>query len=159
MRTLLVTGGAGFIGGGFVRQCVLRRGVRVVNLDRLTYAGNLESLEPLAGHPGHVFVRGDVRDSALVRVLLDEHRPQAVVHFAAETHVDRSIDGPAEFLLTNVVGTFELLEAARHYYQGLSEAKQARFRFLHVSTDEVYGSLASDGKFTETTPYRPSSPY
>ena len=158
MQTWLVTGGAGFIGGNFVLDAVAS-GIRVVNLDALTYAGNLDTLSPLDGNPDHVFVQGDIGDRALVARLLAEHRPQAVVNFAAESHVDRSIDGPAAFVQTNVVGTFNLLEAAREYYRGLEGGAQAAFRFLHVSTDEVYGSLGDQGKFTEETPYAPNSPY
>jgi len=158
MQTWLVTGGAGFIGGNFVLDAVAS-GVRVVNLDALTYAGNRDTLAALEGNPNHVFVHGDIGDHALVARLLAEHRPQAIVNFAAESHVDRSIDGPAAFVQTNVVGTFQLLEAARAYFKGLDPAGQAAFRFLHVSTDEVYGSLGDEGKFTEETPYAPNSPY
>lgn len=154
----LVTGGAGFIGGNFVLEAV-RRGVRVVNLDALTYAGNLDTLAALQGNPDHVFVHGDIGDRALVARLLAEHRPQAVVNFAAESHVDRSIDGPAAFVQTNVVGTLALLEAARDYWKSLEGAAKDAFRFLHVSTDEVYGSLGETGRFTEETPYAPNSPY
>lgn len=154
----LVTGGAGFIGGNFVLEAVAR-GIRVVNLDALTYAGNLDTLASLEGNPDHVFVHGDIGDRELVSRLLAEHRPDAVVNFAAESHVDRSIDGPGAFIQTNVVGTLGLLEAVRDYWKGLQgEAKDA-FRFLHVSTDEVYGTLGETGKFTETTPYAPNSPY
>lgn len=158
MATWLVTGGAGFIGGNFVLEAVAR-GVRVVNLDALTYAGNLDTLAAVDGDPHHVFVHGDIGDRALVARLLAEHRPQAVINFAAESHVDRSIDGPAAFVHTNVVGTLALLEAARDYWRGLEGAAKSAFRFLHVSTDEVYGSLGETGKFTETTPYAPNSPY
>ncbi|KFN41744.1 dTDP-glucose 4,6-dehydratase [Arenimonas malthae CC-JY-1] len=158
MQTWLVTGGAGFIGGNFVLDAVAS-GVRVVNLDALTYAGNRDTLSALEGNPNHVFVHGDIGDHALVARLLAEHRPQAIVNFAAESHVDRSIDGPAAFVQTNVVGTFQLLEAARAHFKGLDAAGQAAFRFLHVSTDEVYGSLGDEGKFTEETPYAPNSPY
>ena len=158
MPTWLVTGGAGFIGGNFVLEAV-RAGVRVVNLDALTYAGNLDTLSALAGDPGHVFVQGDIGDRALVASLLAEHRPDAVVNFAAESHVDRSIDGPAAFVETNVVGTLALLECARDYWASLEGDAREAFRFLHVSTDEVYGSLGETGKFTETTPYAPNSPY
>jgi dTDP-glucose 4,6-dehydratase len=154
----LVTGGAGFIGGNFVLEAVAR-GIRVINLDALTYAGNLDTLASLEGNPDHVFVHGDIGDRELVSRLLAEHRPDAVVNFAAESHVDRSIDGPGAFIQTNVVGTLGLLEAVRDYWKGLQgEAKDA-FRFLHVSTDEVYGTLGETGKFTETTPYAPNSPY
>jgi dTDP-glucose 4,6-dehydratase len=159
MRTILVTGGAGFIGGGFVRQVVAARAARVVNLDKLTYAGNLDSLAAVRDDPLHTFEQGDIGDRALVTRLLHEHRPDAVVNFAAETHVDRSIDGPRAFLDTNVVGTFELLQAARAYWADLDGPRRDGFRFLHVSTDEVYGSLGPTGKFTESTPYAPNSPY
>ncbi|MGH8118451.1 MAG: dTDP-glucose 4,6-dehydratase [Rhodanobacteraceae bacterium] len=158
MTTLLVTGGAGFIGGNFVLQAVAD-GVRVVNLDKLTYAGNLDTLKPLDGDPRHVFVTGDIGDRALVSKLLAEHKPDAVVNFAAESHVDRSIDGPAAFIETNVVGTLALLEAARDWWKLLAGAARDAFRFLHVSTDEVYGSLGASGKFTEATAYAPNSPY
>ncbi len=158
MPTWLVTGGAGFIGGNFVLEAVAR-GVRVVNLDALTYAGNLDTLSSLDDNPGHVFVQGDIGDAALVSRLLAEHRPDAVVNFAAESHVDRSIDGPAAFVQTNVVGTLALLEAVRDHWRGLEGEAKAAFRFLHVSTDEVYGTLGETGKFTETTPYAPNSPY
>ena len=158
MTTWLVTGGAGFIGGNFVLDAVAR-GIRVVNLDALTYAGNRDTLASLDGNPDHVFVHGDIGDRGLVAGLLAEHRPDAVVNFAAESHVDRSIDGPAAFIQTNVVGTLALLEAVRDHWKGLEgEAKEA-FRFLHVSTDEVYGSLGETGRFTESTPYAPNSPY
>jgi len=158
MTTWLVTGGAGFIGGNFVLEAVAR-GVRVVNLDALTYAGNPDTLAAVDGDPSHVFVHGDIGDRALVARLLAEHRPQAVINFAAESHVDRSIDGPAAFVQTNVVGTLALLEATRDYWKGLDGDAKNAFRFLHVSTDEVYGSLGDTGKFTETTPYAPNSPY
>ena len=158
MPTWLVTGGAGFIGGNFVLEAVAS-GVRVVNLDALTYAGNVDTLRSLHGNPDHVFVHGDIGDRALVDGLLAEHRPDAVINFAAESHVDRSIDGPAAFVQTNVVGTLALLESVRDYWKSLEgEAKDA-FRFLHVSTDEVYGTLGDTGQFTETTPYAPNSPY
>ncbi|MDI3262605.1 MAG: dTDP-glucose 4,6-dehydratase [Fulvimonas sp.] len=158
MKTLLVTGGAGFIGANFVLQAVAD-GLRVVNLDKLTYAGNPDTLAPLADDPRHVFVQGDIGDRALVARLLAEHRPQAIVNFAAESHVDRSIDGPAAFVETNVVGTLALLEAARDYWRSLDGPAREAFRFLHVSTDEVYGSLGEGGKFTEATAYAPNSPY
>ena len=159
MKTLLVTGGAGFIGGNFIHFLLRETGVQVVNLDKLTYAGNLDTLAPLAGNPRHVFVQGDIGDQALVERLLADYAVDAVVNFAAESHVDRSIDGPADFVQTNVVGTFNLLDCARRYWAGLGQAGQAVFRFLHVSTDEVYGSLGAEGRFTETTPYAPNSPY
>ncbi|MCD9027314.1 dTDP-glucose 4,6-dehydratase [Luteimonas sp. BDR2-5] len=158
MPTWLVTGGAGFIGGNFVLEAV-RLGVRVVNLDALTYAGNLQTLASLDGNPDHVFVHGDIGDRALVTRLLAEHRPDAVLNFAAESHVDRSIDGPAAFIQTNVVGTLGLLESVRDYWKGLAGAAKDGFRFLHVSTDEVYGTLGETGRFSETTPYAPNSPY
>ncbi len=157
--TWLVTGGAGFIGGNFVRGAVLGARARIVNLDALTYAGNLQTLRDLDGHAGHHFVHADIRDAARLAELLRQHRPQAVLHFAAESHVDRSIDGPAEFIQTNVVGSLCLLEAVLAYWRGLPAADAAQFRFLHVSTDEVYGSLGAEGLFTETTPYQPNSPY
>ena len=158
METLLVTGGAGFIGANFVLQAVAD-GLTVVNLDKLTYAGNLDTLATLDGNRRHIFVQGDIGDRALLAKLLAEHRPDAIVNFAAESHVDRSIDGPAEFVQTNVVGTLGLLECARDYWRGLEGAARENFRFLHVSTDEVYGSLGETGSFTETTPYAPNSPY
>jgi dTDP-glucose 4,6-dehydratase len=158
MPTWLVTGGAGFIGGNFVLDAVAS-GVRVVNLDALTYAGNLDTLSPLSGNPNHVFVEGDIGDRVLLDALLAEHRPDAVINFAAESHVDRSIDGPAAFVQTNVVGTLGLLEAVRDYWRALPTAAGVGFRFLHVSTDEVYGTLGETGKFSETTPYAPNSPY
>ncbi|KGE51169.1 spore coat protein [Xanthomonas axonopodis] len=158
MATWLVTGGAGFIGGNFVLEAVAR-GVRVVNLDALTYAGNLNTLAPLEGNPDHVFVKGDIGDGALVSSLLHKHQPDAVLNFAAESHVDRSIEGPGAFIQTNVVGTLALLEAVRDHWKALSKERQDALRFLHVSTDEVYGTLGETGKFTETTPYAPNSPY
>jgi len=157
-KTWLVTGGAGFIGGNFVLDAVAS-GARVINLDALTYAGNLDTLRALQGNPGHVFVHGDIADRALVARLLADHQPDAILNFAAESHVDRSIDGPAAFVQTNVVGTLNLLECARDYWRGLPEGRKEGFRFLHVSTDEVYGSLGDTGLFTETTPYAPNSPY
>ncbi|MCF8719860.1 dTDP-glucose 4,6-dehydratase [Nitrospina gracilis] len=159
MKTYLITGGAGFIGGNFVLGLLRRGDVKVVNLDALTYAGNLDTLSPVMDDPRHVFVHGDLRDRALLKDLFAGHQPQAVVNFAAESHVDRSIDQPGDFIQTNVVGTFELLEAARGYWNALPTPEQNAFRFLHVSTDEVYGSLGATGAFTETTPYAPNSPY
>ena len=159
MSSILVTGGAGFIGGEFVRQWISEESGTVINLDKLTYAGNLDSLESVTGNPRHIFVHGDIGDSDYIRSLLAQHRPSAVINFAAESHVDRSIDGPAEFVETNVLGTFRLLEESRSYWQSLPESEKESFRFLHVSTDEVYGSLGPVGKFTETTPYAPNSPY
>lgn len=157
---ILVTGGAGFIGVNFVLGWLAESDEPVVNLDKLTYAGNPRSLAALDGDPRHVFVKGDIGDRVLVGELLARHRPRAVVNFAAESHVDRSIHGPEEFILTNVVGTFHLLDAVRGYWNALPDAEKAAFRFLHVSTDEVYGSLGpSDPAFTEETPYAPNSPY
>ncbi|QJQ19694.1 dTDP-glucose 4,6-dehydratase [Pseudomonas sp. SK] len=158
--TILVTGGAGFIGANFVLDWVSQSGETLVNLDKLTYAGNLQSLASLQGNPQHVFVQGDIADGALVQKLLAEHRPRAVLNFAAESHVDRSIHGPQAFVETNVVGTFQLLEAVRGYWQSLDTQERAAFRFLHVSTDEVYGSLkAGEPAFTEAHQYQPNSPY
>ena len=161
-QRILVTGGAGFIGGCYVRQVLADSGSdleRIVNLDKLTYAGNLDSLDAIRDDPRYVFVQGDIGDREHVAALLAEHRITAVVNFAAETHVDRSIDGPRAFLDTNVVGTFELLVATLGYWKTLEGTDRDAFRFLHVSTDEVYGSLGAEGKFTETTPYDPHSPY
>jgi dTDP-glucose 4,6-dehydratase len=154
--TIVVTGGAGFIGSNFVRHALARTEARVVVLDKLTYAGNLESLADVSSHPRYAFARADIADREAVRAVLREHRPSAVVNFAAETHVDRSIDDPASFVRTNVTGAFELLEASRHY---LRENPSLAFRFLHVSTDEVYGTLGPAGAFSEETPYAPNSPY
>ena len=157
---ILVTGGAGFIGANFVLEWLARKGEAVLNLDKLTYAGNLASLDRVKSDPRHVFVQGDIGDRVLVEKLLAEHQPRAVVNFAAESHVDRSIHGPADFIETNVVGTFNLLEAVRAYWGGLAGEDRVHFRFLHVSTDEVYGSLDKDDPaFSETTPYAPNSPY
>ena len=157
---ILVTGGAGFIGSNFVIDWLGQVGEALVNLDKLTYAGNLANLAGLAGDARHRFVRGDIADRALVEKLFAEHRPRAVVHFAAESHVDRSIHGPGAFVKTNVLGTFELLEAARGWWEGLARDEKAAFRFVHVSTDEVYGALGeSDPAFTEASPYAPNSPY
>lgn len=162
-KTWLVTGGAGFIGSNFVRWTLEHRlSVRVVVLDKLTYAGSLENLRDLPVDPGDgrfAFVQGDIADPADVASVFDAHTPDAVINFAAESHVDRSIDGPRAFIDTNIVGTFELLEAARRRFASLDDADRADFRFLHVSTDEVYGSLGPDGFFTEETPYAPNSPY
>jgi dTDP-glucose 4,6-dehydratase len=157
---ILVTGGAGFIGANFVLDWLADGGEPVVNLDKLTYAGNLRSLAPLAGDARHVFTRGDIGDAAVVGALLARHRPRAIVNFAAETHVDRSIRGPAAFVDTNVVGTLAFLECVREWWAGLPDGERTAFRFLHVSTDEVYGSLGRDDPpFSETTPYAPNSPY
>ncbi|MHB9021049.1 MAG: dTDP-glucose 4,6-dehydratase [Halothiobacillus sp.] len=157
---ILITGGAGFIGANFVLDWLAQCDEPVLNLDKLTYAGNLENLASLQGDARHVFVLGDIGDSALVAGLLQQYRPRAVLNFAAESHVDRSILGPGTFIQTNVLGTFNLLEAVRAYWQGLDSAEQNAFRFLHVSTDEVYGSLARDEPaFRETNRYMPNSPY
>ncbi|MBA4107476.1 MAG: dTDP-glucose 4,6-dehydratase [Pirellula sp.] len=159
-HTYLITGGAGFIGSCLVRQIIAEEPTtRVVTLDKLTYAGNLDSLQSALGDARHKFVQGDIADVVLVRELLQAERPTAVIHLAAESHVDRSIDGPAAFVQTNVVGTFAMLDAARDYWKSLPAGEQEAFRFLHVSTDEVYGSLGDEGAFTETTPYSPRSPY
>lgn len=158
---ILVTGGAGFIGGNFVLDWLKEPNAEgIVNLDKLTYAGNLATLDPLKNDSRHLFVRGDIGDHALVTQLLKEHQPRAIVNFAAESHVDRSIHGPAEFVQTNIVGTFNLLECSRTHWNSLTQDKKNDFRFHHVSTDEVYGSLsASDPAFTEAHPYEPNSPY
>ena len=157
---ILVTGAAGFIGANFVLDWLAQSDEPVINLDKLTYAGNLQSLASLQGDARHIFVHGDIGDRALVERLLTEHKPRAIVNFAAESHVDRSIHGPEDFIQTNVVGTFHLLESVRAYWGGLDEAAKASFRFLHVSTDEVYGTLKpTDPPFTEENTYEPNSPY
>ena len=157
---ILVTGGAGFIGSNFVLDWLARSDEPVINLDKLSYAGNPGNLRTLHGDPRHIFVQGDIGDTALVARLLQQYRPRAIVHMAAESHVDRSIHGPGEFIKTNINGTFSLLEAARAYWTLRPEQERAAFRFLHMSTDEVYGTLGpSDPPFTETTPYAPNSPY
>lgn len=157
---LLITGGAGFIGSNFVLDWLAGQEEALVNLDALTYAGNLENLVSLEGDARHIFVQSDICDRASVEELLARHRPRAVVHFAAESHVDRSIHGPSAFVRTNIEGTFTLLEAVRGYWQGLADSERAAFRFLHVSTDEVYGTLGpSDPPFAETRAYEPNSPY
>ncbi|BBO73018.1 dTDP-glucose 4,6-dehydratase [Desulfosarcina widdelii] len=159
-NTIIVTGGAGFIGANFVHAALKVGGSTVVNLDKLTYAGNLENLAALADEPRHIFVKGDIGDRQLAAELLRTHRPAAIVNFAAESHVDRSISAPDDFIQTNVVGTFNLLQEARNYWQELQGEAQSAFRFLHVSTDEVYGSLGDDDPpFSETTAYAPNSPY
>ncbi len=156
---ILVTGGAGFIGSAVCRHLVGDRGLEVVNVDKLTYAANLHSLEPIASRPGYRFVKADICDRTAMDAVLAETQPDAIMHLAAESHVDRSITGSADFIRTNVVGTHTLLEATRGYWESLSGDARQRFRFLHVSTDEVYGSLPPDGFFVETTPYDPRSPY
>jgi dTDP-glucose 4,6-dehydratase len=158
--TILITGAAGFIGANFVLDWIATEDTPVVNLDKLTYAGNPANLAPLKGDAHYIFAQGDINDRALVAGLLKTHQPRAMVHFAAESHVDRSIQGPGEFVQTNIVGTFSLLEEARAYWSALTEPAKSLFRFLHVSTDEVYGSLGSDDPaFSETTAYAPNSPY
>ncbi len=158
---ILVTGGAGFIGGNFVLDWLANPDAEgIVNLDKLTYAGNLVTLQSLSSDPRHVFAQGDIGDYDLVLSLLKKYQIRAVINFAAESHVDRSIHGPGDFIQTNVLGTFNLLEAVRAYWSELPESKKSSFRFLHVSTDEVYGSLSpSDPAFSETNPYEPNSPY
>lgn len=158
--TILVTGGAGFIGSNFILQRIEQGSARIINLDKLTYAGNLHNLSSIRDNRCYEFVHGDIADRALVRQLLEKQQPGAIVHFAAESHVDRSIRGPDDFIRTNVDGTFALLEEARSYWSSLAEADRKKFRFLHVSTDEVYGSLGpNDPPFSETTKYAPNSPY
>jgi dTDP-glucose 4,6-dehydratase len=158
-QTILVTGGAGFIGGNFVLRQIKNGAKSIINLDALTYAGNLDTLDEIEDDPRHHFVLGSIGDSALVDYLLQKHRPAAIINFAAESHVDRSIDSPEAFIQTNILGTFYLLESARKYWRTLEGQEKEDFRFLHVSTDEVYGSLGPTGKFTETTSYQPNSPY
>jgi len=158
--SILVTGGAGFIGSNFILHWLAQEGSRVVNLDKLTYAGNPANLAELSENSRYVFARGDINDAELVSDLLQRHQPAAIIHFAAESHVDRSIHNAQEFIRTNIEGTFQLLQAARQYWTGLAEAEKQNFRFLHVSTDEVYGSLGpTDPAFTERTPFAPNSPY
>ena len=162
---IVVTGGAGFIGGNFVHDWFsdnddMTQTESILNLDKLTYAGNLKTLEPLKNDPRHYFMHGDIGDQSVLSKILQEHQPRAIIHFAAESHVDRSIHGPEDFIQTNIVGTFRLLEAARAYWQDLTEDKKSAFRFVHVSTDEVYGTLSpSDQPFKETNTYAPNSPY
>ncbi|KZW98849.1 dTDP-glucose 4,6-dehydratase [Pseudoalteromonas luteoviolacea] len=158
-KTIFVTGGAGFIGSALVRYLINETDHTVINFDKLTYAGNLESLQCVESNARYHFVQGDICDRAKVADVFEAHQPDFIMHLAAESHVDRSIDGPGEFIQTNVVGTYELLEAARSYYNKLSSDKKAQFRFHHISTDEVYGDLGETGLFTEETSYEPSSPY
>jgi dTDP-glucose 4,6-dehydratase len=159
-KYILVTGGAGFIGSNFVSLAIKSTDLTVINLDKLTYAGNLATVEQFANNDRHIFVKGDIGDRQLIDKLLAQYQPQAIVNFAAETHVDRSIDGPASFIETNINGTFNLLECARQYWRTLADAARSEFRFLHISTDEVFGSLGpNDPAFTELTPYTPNSPY
>ena len=155
----LVTGGAGFIGSAVVRRLIKTTANHVLVVDKLTYAGNLESLEPVATDPRYRFERADIVDTAAMRRIFKDFSPDVVMHLAAESHVDRSIDGPGEFIQTNIVGTFSLLQAALEYWRGLGEAKKETFRFHHISTDEVFGSLGATGHFHEDTPYQPNSPY
>jgi dTDP-glucose 4,6-dehydratase len=159
-KTILVTGGAGFIGSNFILHWLKQEGTPVINLDKLTYAGNPRNLDSVASNMRYLFVKGDIGDRELVSKLLREHKPRAILHFAAESHVDRSILGPDEFIRTNIVGTFNLLEETREYYSKLTKSERTEFRFLHVSTDEVYGSLKeNDSPFNEDTAYAPNSPY
>ncbi|HWR45828.1 dTDP-glucose 4,6-dehydratase [Sporomusa sp.] len=159
MNTILVTGGAGFIGSNFIHMALRLNNARIINLDKLTYAGNLDSLSDIELNPQYSFIQGDICDQALVGKILSDYLPTSIVHFAAESHVDRSIDSPAAFIETNINGTFSLLEAVRNYWRNLDDYRKAQFRFLHVSTDEVYGTLGETGYFTEETPYSPNSPY
>jgi dTDP-glucose 4,6-dehydratase len=160
MQNILVTGGAGFIGGNYIHQQQPNTQRTIINLDKLTYAGNLATLAPTKNNPNHIFIEGDIGDTVLINQILQKYQPQAILNFAAETHVDRSIDSPAAFIETNIQGTFNLLEATRNYWKQLDSTAQQTFRFLHVSTDEVFGSLSpTDPAFTETTPYSPNSPY
>ena len=156
---ILVTGGAGFIGSAVVRHIVLNTDDTVINIDKLTYAGNLDSLAEVTPHPRYAFEQQDILDRTSLERVFEKHRPDAVMHLAAESHVDRSIDGPDDFIQTNIVGTYTLLEVMRKYWQGLNSAQREGFRFHHISTDEVYGDLGPQGLFTETTAYAPSSPY
>jgi dTDP-glucose 4,6-dehydratase len=158
-KTYIVTGGAGFIGSAVVRMIIEASDDTVVNIDKLTYAGNLDSLLPVADNPRYHFVQADICDSKAMAEVFAAHQPDAIMHLAAESHVDRSIDGPGDFIQTNIVGTYTLLEVARDYWNSLQGEKKETFRFHHVSTDEVYGSLGDEGLFLETTPYDPSSPY
>jgi dTDP-glucose 4,6-dehydratase len=155
----MVTGGAGFIGSAVCRELVSSQGISVINVDKLTYAANLRSLDPIANDPRYAFEQADICDRAAMDAIFARHQPEAVIHLAAESHVDRSITGAGAFVETNVIGTYQLLEATRHYYGGLAPELREQFRLIHVSTDEVFGSLGAEGKFREDTPYQPSSPY
>ena len=159
MRTIIVTGGAGFIGSALIRRLMAETGDRIVNVDKLTYAANLKSLQSVSGDPRYHFVQADIVDRSAMQHMFETFRPDAVMNLAAETHVDRSIDGPAEFIQTNLVGTFTLLDAALRYWEKLAAPAKSAFRFQHISTDEVFGSLGETGLFSETTPYSPNSPY
>ncbi len=156
---LIITGGAGFIGSAVIRLLLNSTDTQIINVDKLTYAGNLDSLDSVAQHPGYHFVQADIVDAAAMAEIFQQFQPDAIMHLAAESHVDRSIDGPAEFMQTNIIGTYSLLESARQYWQKLDGQRKAQFRFHHVSTDEVYGSLGETGLFAETTAYQPNSPY
>jgi dTDP-glucose 4,6-dehydratase len=158
-KTLLITGGAGFIGSALIRHLIRQTDYAVVNIDKLTYAGNLESLSEIEAHPNYDFIQADICDAAKMAEVFSEYQPTGIMHLAAESHVDRSIDGPAEFVQTNLVGTYTMLEAARNYWSALQPDQKKAFRFHHISTDEVYGSLGENGLFTETTAYQPNSPY
>lgn len=158
-KTLLITGGAGFIGSALIRHLIRQTDYAVVNIDKLTYAGNLESLSEIEAHPNYHFIQADICDAAKMAEVFSEYQPTGIMHLAAESHVDRSIDGPAEFVQTNLVGTYTMLEAARNYWSALQPEQKKAFRFHHISTDEVYGSLGENGLFTETTAYQPNSPY
>src|SRR5487761_2459016 len=159
MKKILVTGGAGFIGSCVVRQFISETPYRVVNVDKLTYSGNLESLKAVSDNPRYCFEHADICDRVAMNSVFERHQPDGVMHLAAESHVDRSISGPSEFIQTNILGTYTLLEATRDYWRNLPEERKVQFRFHHISTDEVYGSLENSGFFTEETPYQPNSPY
>ncbi|WP_273150333.1 dTDP-glucose 4,6-dehydratase [Methylophaga thiooxydans] len=158
-KTLIITGGAGFIGSALIRRLIAQSNYQIVNVDKLTYAGNLESLKSIESHPNYLFVQADICDAGKMAEVFSFYQPDAVMHLAAESHVDRSIDGPADFVQTNLVGTYTILEAARAYWNELPSERADNFRFHHISTDEVFGSLGEHGLFEETTPYQPNSPY